>query len=51
MRSLDVVEDERVVMELSKAIKDLENEEGGFNRHIRDLMVYQLPQLQTDCWE
>jgi hypothetical protein len=51
MRSLDVVEDERVVMELSKAIKDLENEEDGFNRHIRDLMVYQLPQLQTDCWE
>jgi hypothetical protein len=51
MKSLDVVEDERVVMELSKAVKDMENEEDGFNRHIRSLMVYQLPQLQTDCWE
>ena len=50
MRSLDVVEDEKVVKELSRDIKDLEKDENGFNRHIRNLMVYQLPQLQTDCW-
>ena len=50
MRSLDVVEDEKVVKELSKAIKDLEKDEDGFNRHIRKLMTFQLPQLQTDCW-
>jgi hypothetical protein len=50
MRSLDVVEDEKVVMELSKAIKDPEKDEDGFNRHIRKLMTFQLPQLQTDCW-
>ncbi len=50
MRSLDVVEDEKVVKELSKAIKDLEKDKGGFDRHIRKLMSFQLPQLQTDCW-
>jgi len=50
MRSLDVVEDEKVVKELTKDIKDMEKDEDGFNRYIRNLMTYQLPQLQTDCW-
>jgi radical SAM superfamily enzyme YgiQ (UPF0313 family) len=51
MRSLDVVEDERLVKELVKNIKDLEMDGDGFNKHIRRLMTYQLPQLQTDCWD
>ena len=26
-------------------------EEDGFNRYIRELMSYQLPQPQTEVWE
>jgi radical SAM superfamily enzyme YgiQ (UPF0313 family) len=50
MRSLDVVEDEKLIKQLSKDIEKLEKDEDGFNRHIRKLMTFQLPQLQTDCW-
>lgn len=51
MRSLNVLEDEKLIEGLRKDIEDLEkNEEDGFNRHIRRLMTYQLPQPQTECW-
>jgi hypothetical protein len=51
MRSLDVVQDEKLVKQLRKDIEGLEKqEEDGFNKYIRELMTYQLPQLQTDCW-
>jgi len=50
MRSIEVVQDKRVIEQLRKDIERLEKEENGFNRHIRMLMTYQLPQPQTDCW-
>jgi len=50
MRSIEVVQDKRVIEQLRKDIERLEKEEDGFNRHIRMLMTYQLPQPQTDCW-
>ena len=50
MRSLEEVEDDRVVNQLAGKIKALEKEEDGFNKHIRRLMTFQLPQPQTDAW-
>ena len=51
MRPIDVVRDENLVQELGKEIESLEKqEEDGFNKHIRTLMTYQLPGLQTDRW-
>lgn len=51
MRSLDVVQDKNLVDRLKEDIESLENrEKDGFNQYIRNLMTYQLPQLQTDCW-
>ena len=51
MVSLDVVKDEGVMEKISKEIERLEKqEEDGFNKHLRMLMTYQLPQPQTDCW-
>lgn len=51
MRSLDVVQDEKLIKRLGKDIEKLEKqEEDGFNKYIRMLMSYQLPQLQTDTW-
>ncbi|MBN1847136.1 MAG: radical SAM protein [Deltaproteobacteria bacterium] len=52
MRSLDVLQDQRLMEGLRGDIETLEkNEPDGFNKHIRRLMTYQLPQPQTDCWE
>ncbi len=52
MRSLETVEDERLMKRLSEDIARLEeSEEDGFNQYIRTLMSYQLPQPQTDLWE
>jgi hypothetical protein len=40
-----------VVDKIRKEIQKLENqEEAGFDKHIRTLLSYQLPQPQTDCW-
>ncbi len=51
MRSLDVVQDKNLLAGLKKDIEVLEKrEKDGFNKYIRKLMSYQLPQLQTDCW-
>ena len=50
MRSLEVVEDDSVVKQLAEKIKALETEEDGFNKQIRRLMTFQLPQPQTDAW-
>ena len=51
MRSLDVVQDEELMKRLRTDIEKLEKqEEDGFNKYIRMLMSYQLPQLQTDSW-
>ncbi len=50
-RSLDVVRDERTLASLRDEIRKLERqEEDGFNRHIRRLMSFQLPQPQTGDW-
>jgi hypothetical protein len=52
MRSLDVLEDERLINEVGPQIEKLEkSEKDGFNRYIRKLMTYQLPQPQNDVWE
>jgi hypothetical protein len=52
MRSLDVLQDQRLLEGLKGDIETLEkSEKDGFNKYIRRLMTYQLPQLQTDCWE
>ncbi len=52
MRSLDVVQDEKLMEGLRKDIEALNKEgEDGFNKYIRHLMTYQLPQLQTGCWD
>jgi len=50
MRSLDAVEDEGVVRQLAGKIKALKKEEDGFDKYIRRLMTFQLPQPQTDAW-
>lgn len=52
IRSLDIVQDQRLMEEAGKEIDRLERaEEDGFNRHIRRLLTRQLPQLQTDSWD
>jgi histone acetyltransferase (RNA polymerase elongator complex component) len=52
MRSLDVVHDQKLIDGLKGDIEALEKgEKDGFNKHIRQLMTYQIPQLQTDCWD
>ena len=51
MRSLDVVKDKGATAKLREEIQRLEaEEEDGFNRYIRRLMSFQLPQPQTDAW-
>jgi radical SAM superfamily enzyme YgiQ (UPF0313 family) len=50
MKPLEVVEDAGVVKQLARKIKALETEKDGFNKHIRRLMSFQLPQPQTDAW-
>jgi hypothetical protein len=48
---LDVVRDEGAMRRILPEIEKLERSgEDGFNNHIRYLMTYQLPQLQTDEW-
>jgi radical SAM superfamily enzyme YgiQ (UPF0313 family) len=50
-RSVDVLQDEGVVKELSREIERLEGAcENGFNKYIEQLMAYQVPQPQTDNW-
>lgn len=49
---LDVVRNKDIVEKIKKDVKRLEaREEGGFDKHIRTLLTYQLPQPQTECWE
>ncbi|WP_419660453.1 radical SAM domain protein [Desulfosarcina variabilis str. Montpellier] len=49
---LDVVLNRDIVEKIRQEVQKLEDqEEGGFDRHIRTLLSYQLPQPQTDCWE
>ncbi|MBW1722313.1 MAG: radical SAM protein [Deltaproteobacteria bacterium] len=51
MRPLEVVQDKELLEKLVKEIERLEaREEDGFNRYIRRLMAYQLPQPQTRDW-
>ena len=51
MHSLDVLDNEKLVNEIKCEIEKLENKEpDGFNKYIRKLMTYQLPQLQRDVW-
>ncbi|MFO7599195.1 MAG: radical SAM protein [Candidatus Desulfacyla sp.] len=51
MRSLEAVKDDGLVGQLAEKIKGLEAREAdGFNKHIRRLMTFQLPQPQTDAW-
>ena len=48
---LEVVEDDKVMSQISEQIETLDrNEENGFNRYIQQLMSYQLPQPQTNTW-
>jgi radical SAM superfamily enzyme len=48
---LDVVRDEGAMRRILPEIEKLERSgEDGVNNHIRHLMTYQLPQLQTDEW-
>lgn len=50
-RPIDVVKNEKVLKDISREIEKLEKgEEDGFNKYIRMLMTYQLPQPQTDNW-
>ena len=47
----DLVRDENVLDQISSKIEKMEkNEKDGFNKYIRHLMSYQLPQPQTDKW-
>lgn len=49
---LDVVQNQDVVEKVKKDIQRLEaREKDGFDKYIRTLLSYQLPQPQTDCWE
>jgi len=51
MRPVGVVLDEEVTARVLEDVKALEAREvDGFNKYIRRLMTYQLPQPQTDCW-
>lgn len=48
---LEAVQDEKLMKQLTRKIGELEKrEQDGFNRHIRMLMSYQLPQPQADHW-
>ena len=48
---LDVIQNMGAVEKIRKEVQKLEDqEEGGFDKHIRTLLSYQLPQPQTDCW-
>ena len=50
-RSVDTVEDESVVKQLSREIERLGgSSENGFNKYIEQLMACQVPQPQTDNW-
>ena len=50
-RSVDTVEDESVLKQLSGEIERLEGScENGFNKYIEQLMAYQVPQPQTGNW-
>jgi hypothetical protein len=51
MRPIDVVREEGVMEKMRKEIARLEKDGGSAHDHIRALMTYQLPQLQTDSWE
>lgn len=52
MRSLDVLDDEKLLNEILPEIEKQErSEEDGFNKYIRRLMTRQLPQPQTSVWE
>jgi len=52
MRSLDVLNDEKLLSEIKQEIDKLKRSEpDGFNKYIRSLMTHQLPQPQTDIWE
>ncbi|MBN2062499.1 MAG: radical SAM protein [Deltaproteobacteria bacterium] len=52
VRSLDIVQDQRLMDEAGSEIEKLErSEKDGFNKYIRMLLTYQLPQLQTDSWD
>jgi radical SAM superfamily enzyme YgiQ (UPF0313 family) len=47
----DLVRDKRVLDQISGEIEKLENNgKDEFNKYIRHLMTYQLPQPQTDSW-
>ncbi len=51
VRSLDILDDEKLVDEVGAEVEKLENKEpDGFNRYIRKLMTYQLPQPQRGVW-
>ncbi len=51
MRPLDVVEDQGLMEKLQGYIRELEErEKDGFEKYIRLLKSYQLPQPQTGCW-
>jgi radical SAM superfamily enzyme YgiQ (UPF0313 family) len=52
MKDIAVVQDDDLMDKVRGEIRRLEDqEEDGFNKHIRSLMALQLPQLQTDCWD
>lgn len=52
MRPLDVLNDEKLLGEISREIEKLERDDkDGFNKYIRELMTYQLPQPQTGVWQ
>ncbi len=52
MRPLEVLDDENLIAQALPQIEKLEKDgPDGFNKYIRHLMTYQLPQLQTDKWE
>lgn len=51
MRSLDVLDDENLLYQMKPEIEKMERQgPDGFNKYIRKLMTYQLPQPQTDVW-
>jgi hypothetical protein len=48
---IDIVYDQKVMDQVMPEIEKLENSgEDGFNKYIRLLMSYQLPQPQTENW-
>ncbi len=50
-RPYDLVRDDKVLDQISGEVEKLEkNGKDGFNKYIRHLMSYQLPQPQTDNW-